>query len=165
MFLSKRSNGIYCLFYFDDTGPQHKISSATTKSEAHAFVRNYKANIKGATPEKRYGMKLSEFLKVFYVYSNVNLAPESVDLYTLVLKDVFQVIGDLPLDSITPFTVDRIKTHLLEKVKPITVNMRLARIKGSLNVAIRWELLDKRPFRHVKWVTVNEMTLPFICRG
>ena len=36
----------------------------------------------------------------------------------------------------------------------------MARIKAALNVAIRWELLDKNPFKLVKWAIVNEMTRP-----
>ena len=79
MFLSKRSNGICYLFYFDDQGRRHKISThVATKSEAQALVRNHKANIRGATPEKHSSMKLGEFLKLFYGYANVNLASRAL---------------------------------------------------------------------------------------
>jgi hypothetical protein len=43
MFLSKRSNGSYYLFYFDDLGKRHKVSThSTRKSDALKFLQAYK---------------------------------------------------------------------------------------------------------------------------
>ena len=46
MFLSKRSNGIYYLWYFDDSGKRHKVSTGCQlKSDALKFVQRFKADL------------------------------------------------------------------------------------------------------------------------
>ncbi len=153
MFLSKRG-GVYYLWYTDNLGKRQKISTKSRlKSEALVFVREFRAE---TDPARKKSLSFSAFVLEFQAYAKSTYQAGTCDLYRLAFEAFLQIIGDCTLRSITAYEIDRFKSVLATRINPVTVNIRLAKLKASLNTAKRWGLLDKNPFEGVRMVSVPE---------
>jgi integrase len=156
MFLSKRGE-VYYLWYTDAFGKRKKISTKSRlKSDALAFVRKFESD---TDPARKKSLSFSVFIQQFQSYAKSTYEAGTCELYRLSFKAFFEIIGDCALRSITAYEIDRFKSTLAARINPVTVNIRLAKLKAALNTAKRWGLLDKNPFEGVRMVSVPE-TIP-----
>jgi hypothetical protein len=66
------------------------------------------------------------------------------------LRDLhFDGIGHLPLTKLTPLILDQWLTHLLQKVKPTTVNRLRRQLKAILHEAVVLDILPKNPLDRI----------------
>lgn len=153
MFLSRRC-GVYYLWYTDTEGKRHKVSTKSTlKSNALAFVREFKP--KRITSE-REDLDFSTFIERFISFCKSTYQPGTIDLYRLALNSFLSIKGNCTLRSVTAFDLDMYKSTLLTRMRPVTVNMRLAKLKAAFNTAKRWGQIEKNPFENVKMVSIAE---------
>jgi len=79
MFPSKRSNGIYYLWFDNELGCRQKVSTCCTrKSDALKFLQSFRENVhqRRATPHRT---SLSHFAEDYLTYCKSVLAPKSVE--------------------------------------------------------------------------------------
>jgi hypothetical protein len=104
MYLSRRSNGVYYLWYEDDFGCKHKVSTRTTlKSEAIQFLREFKVSHVRTNKSKR----LNEFVTEFLAFAETTYSPKTVDIYRRVFGIFQKQTGNLTLQNITPRDIDQ----------------------------------------------------------
>jgi integrase len=73
-------------------------------------------------------------------------------------------ISDPHIQNIKPFNIDAYKAHRLKQVSPVTVNVELRTLKAFFNQAIKWELLDKSPFKNIKLLKIPERSPGFLTK-
>jgi integrase len=164
MYLSKRAKGVFYLWYFGDDGKKHKLSTkCRKKGDALRFLLSFQKDQyerKKEAQRKRVFEYFSEFLN----YAEGNLSRGTVKIYLATLKHFMEIIGNVPLLSLTPQHFDMYKTrrlHSLKKnnrgnVKPVTVNIELRALRACLNTAFRWKLIPNNPFAGQKLVPLSE---------
>ena len=152
MVLSKR-NGIYYLWYEDDDGRKRKISTrAHLKSDALKFLRSF--------DERRETIRRARtHLSVFSVdavrYAETTLNKGTSKLYSHSLRNFQRMLGDVLLSKITPKHFDMYKSERLKSVSPVSVNVELRTIRSALNLAVRWELIERNPFSWIAACTCS----------
>lgn len=157
MYLSKRSNGIYYLWYQDDSKRVKKISThSSLKSLALEFARSFALERESSLARRRE-RTLSHFRDDFLAYARTNLSPGTAKIHRLTFQTLLVLVGDLPLTKITAEHVDRYKTERLHKISPVTVNIELRTLRSAFSTAVRWELISSNPFKKVSFASCPEL--------
>jgi integrase len=75
------------------------------------------------------------------------------------------VAGNALLPSLTHQHLDRYTAkRLTDGVSPVTVNVELRALRSIMNVALRWELIEKNPFTGLKLMTVPEVLPQYLSK-
>jgi integrase len=153
VFLSKR-NGVYYLWYHDDGGRKRKVSTgARVKSEAMQFLRHFE---EASHPQRKRHTLLSAFTNELFGYVCSNMTSGTLWIYKSAFRHFIMYVGDIPLQSLTPYHLDRFKTYRLKDVSPVTVNIELRCLKAGIAVARRWKIIDCNPCENVSAVSVPQ---------
>ena len=162
MFLSKR-NGIYYLWYDDDDGRKRKISTrAHLKSDALKFLRGFDERRESI---RRARAHLSVFSLDAVRYAETTLNKGTSKLYAHSLRNLQRLLGDVLLAKLTPKHFDLYKSERLKTVSPVSVNVELRTIRSALNLAVRWELLERNPFFGLPLARVPYETPPYFTKA
>ena len=137
MFLSKRSNGRYYIFYPQPNGKLTCISTKTkSKKEAISFLLDFKTELKRRNDSKTIPIKLKDFFFEFLKYS------ESVhsSKHTETLKATFNVImryfGDVYLNELTIANLQKYAEDRLRNVSVHSVKRDKANLSSAFSYAI-----------------------------
>lgn len=87
--------------------------------------------------------KVLEYAKAFHSFG-------TFQLYETTFKYFCELIGNVPIDSITPLQIESFKISRLNSVTPSRVNIYLRNLKASFNHAISWGLLTNNPANGIK---------------
>ncbi|HWP82849.1 MAG TPA: tyrosine-type recombinase/integrase [Bacteroidota bacterium] len=159
MFLRKRSNGYYHVSYRNDQGRWTSISTGTkSKSEANEFFSDLKERL----AQRKQVISFSEYAGRYLDYSLVNHSPASTEKVRLVTRRFLEIIGDKVLDRITPFDIEGYKTQRAKLVSPVSVNIELRTLKAMFSMAVKWDVVEKSPFRSVRFIRVPERSPVFL---
>jgi integrase/recombinase XerC len=156
MFLSKRSNGIYYLWYKDGSGKKIKVSTgAKLKADAAAFLQEF---IQKDTEhrKKQKDRPLSDFIQEFLAYSKQNYSAKTVRIFSSVLRRFQLFLGDCFLNSLTPKEADLYKVERLKSISATSVNIELRTLKSAFNTAHRWGNIVSNPFDKISFVKLPE---------
>ena len=154
MHLYKRKNSIYYIRYKDSSGCWKLVSTKTKKAgEAKnlfiEFVKNYSPQTllnKNST--------FDSFTKEYLEYSKVNHSPSNTRRINFVITHFKNFIGSILLSEIDNKAIEDYKKLRLNLCKPTTVNIELRALKSMFNTAIKWDLIDKSPFKGVQLLRV-----------
>lgn len=153
MFLSRRSNGLYYLWFEDEFGKRRKVSTRTTlKSEANEFLRTFRRESAVKAKPKR----LSEFTKEFLAYTESTYSVATHDIYRRVLGLLEKQVGEIPIRAITARHIDQYKATKLKTAKPVSVNIELRALRAAFATAKRWKLITENPCAEVKQIPVPD---------
>lgn len=149
MFLSKRKNGYYYLFYKDEqTGIQRKVSTKTkSKTKAKKFFVNFK---KGVLLVKPSSINLIHLQDVVLNYVKVNLKLTTCQLYKRAFKEFIKILGNRNINNVLYQDIEYFKQVRFQKVKSVTINIELRTLKASFNLARRLDYINYNPFIGVK---------------
>ena len=157
MFISKRSNRYYYLFYFDDLGMRHKVSTGTTlKSEALKYLQRF-------TPEghrrsrSRVCLPLSEFCTRYIEHAQARFSPKYQESISTSIRQFLTVTGDLPLRSIGVREIERFIATIAQGNSDRTVRTYFVTLASAFETARRWEQIDLNPFRKVQRPRLREL--------
>ncbi|HYQ87274.1 MAG TPA: tyrosine-type recombinase/integrase [Bacteroidota bacterium] len=165
MYLSKRSNGVYYLWYTDDLSKKHKVSTGSRlKSEALKFLQRFRLAENDVARRSRKKL-LSEFIKEFLPYAEANYSRGTVGIYKSTLTRFQVIAGDCHLISLTAQDIDRYRTKRLETISAVTVNIELRTLRAAFNVARRWKLVEGNPLEGIKLTLVPERMPIFFTKG
>lgn len=157
MFLFKRSNGYYYLYFTDNlTQKRRSVSTkAKTKSQALDFLNNFKNDSSGNTvkPAVIYLETLSnEALR----YAKNNLSSGSVTIYEATLRNLSAILGNKPISVITNKDIELYKETRIKTVEKTTCNIEIRTLKAIFNLAVKWNWLLKSPLKDIKEFSTPE---------
>ena len=95
-------------------------------------------------------------------YAGSVYAPETVVKYKFGLNSFLEVIGNIPIASITTRHCDRYKAEKLRTITPVTLNSYLSTLRSAFNTAIRWDLIVSNPFSRMKNCRVEDVKPRFM---
>jgi integrase len=150
--LLKRSNGFWYVLYADEGRVRWKSTRSRSKQEALKSLSHLKDLLK---PKVRVVL-LSNFIDDFLRYADGTYSAKTKSIYKAYLGNLKFYVGNLPLTSLTPQSIDTYKADRLTKVSPISVNIELRTLKSAMNVAVRWQMLEQNPFQDSPQVRVPE---------
>jgi integrase len=149
MTLCKHDNGIYYIWWVDESGRRRKTSTQRRrKAEALKFLQQFKAGQQAKKLRLRY-TPLSQFAEEFQVYSQTVHSPATQNLVSLTFREFTKVIGNLPIQKVG---VREIETFL--SVKQTEASVWTSRkyygvLASAFAVAVRWKYIATNPFREV----------------
>lgn len=162
MFLSKRSNGIYYIHYFQENGKRTCVSTKSkTKSEALKFLSDFQREL---SKKKLAGVifkTITQFRLEYIRYSESIHRPKTTLRVKGILKEFAIFCGDIGLTQITKA---QIESYLQVKVKVsrYSAQQHLAYLRSSFNKAIKDGYLLSNPFQLVRNYKLPEKQPVFI---
>jgi integrase len=158
MALCKRGGVYWSNFLFNGRKIQFstKVKSKTVAREIEAAYRVKLAKGEVGIEPKIEAPGFKQAMKDFLAWANCELRPNSARRYDTSSKPLLRYFKDIPLDKITPESVEKYKTarskqkgiRTEKKLKPATVNRELACLKALFN---RHKYLVN-PVREVKFL-------------
>jgi integrase len=139
--LTKRSNGVYYILYYQNGRQRWKSTGATTKPEALQALSRFRELLE----ERLQSMSFEQFSSKFLAYIEGTLAQKTVTLYRSLFKNFLHFVRKAYVNEITSETLDRYKVKRLKEVSAVSVNIELRALKAAMNTAKRWRLTATAP--------------------
>jgi len=155
MNLSKRSNGIYYVYYLQPNGKRTCISTATKlKNEALKFLSDFQVEIKRRKLLGIIPKTIMEFRQAFASYSETFHRPKTTKQFNSILKEFSDYCFNSNLSEIN---IQIINSYLQQKAKVslYTAQKHLAYLRSAFNKAVNDNYLLNNPFDKV-----NNFKLP-----
>jgi len=112
--------------------------------------------------EQQKDIKITELRKLIIKYSQNNHRPSNTQIYERVFKNILACLGDKQISYISPMEIEQFKNFRSITVKKTTVNIELRALKAILNLAVKWEYLDKSPAKEISQLKVPEKERQYI---
>ena len=156
MFLHKRYNG-YWYLYFDADGKQQKVSTHTKhKPEALEFVRTFKQSEHQKKTDAQL-KSLSQFQQEFIEYSKSVHTDKTRKTFDVAFNEFIRITGDLQLSAIDVKCIEKFLAQKTIDASQWTARKYYGSLASAFETAIRWKYLDMNPFRQVKKPRGNEI--------
>jgi len=150
MFLSKRSNGVYYLWYYDEGGKIRKVSSKThSKPEAQKFLKDFIQNGKEKKSRIRT-IPLGQFQEEFLAYSATNHSPKTTRAFLTAFREFTRVIGEKPIRFVGVRDIEQFLSVKKSEASERTARMYFVTLASAFQTAVRWKYLHANPFRQVQ---------------
>ena len=162
MTLSKRSNGLYYVWYIDRDGKRKKISTGTKlKQEATKFLFEF-ANKQRARESQPTPLKLSQFTQEFLAHSACVHAPKTRQVYATALQEFRFIVGDLFLSEVTPRTIEEFIRAKQRSVTDATARTYFTHLSAAFETGRQWHHIATNPFKEAKKPGVAEAVPVFL---
>jgi len=149
MFLSKRSNGIYYVFYQNIKGKRTCISTKEKiKSEALKFLNNFEKKINEKKDQSENSISLKEFSFYYRKYSEVHHRPKTSKSVKSIFNQLIDYAGNINISQISPQTIDNYLQYK-SNVSLYTAQKHLAYLRSAFNKAVKDKLIFTNPFNSV----------------
>lgn len=157
MYLSKRSNGVYYLWYRDELERKQKISTKTThKAEALQFLSEFKRN-QQERKQKLQRVSLSEFTRDYLTHCSSKHTRKTLKDSSVALRGLLRVAGDLPLHKIGVREIDSYLSMKTSEASQWTARKHYAHLASAFETARKWKCIPANPFRQVEKPKVPEI--------
>ena len=162
MFLSKRSNGIYYLWYEDELGkPQKTSTRCRRKADALQFVKEFESN-QAERKVKLQRISLSLFKEDFLAYSSGVHTIKTQKHFAVAFREFLRVIGDLPLHRISSREIEEFLSIKKAEASSWTSRKYRTALASAFEKAREWNLIVENPFRKTLSPKVPEVTPVFL---
>ena len=161
MFLSRRSNGYYYLWY-DKKGKRMKISCKTKKkSEALLFLSHFKKELEEREPIIKE-IKLIDFQIEFIEYSFKNHKEKTTQGF----KNTFNFFSSyLPNKYLSEITYQDCFNYIQSRIDKIyQARKDLINLKSSFNYAVNKNYIEFNPFHKIKSIKIPDKTPRFFSK-
>lgn len=145
MFLSKRSNGIYYLYYEKPDGKRTAVSTgAKKKAEANIFLNEFKK-----TQSDSSNIKFSQFRIDYLKYSEQIHSPSTTQAIKVIFNEFNSYFESSYLNKISKLDT---ANYIMKKAKVSShiAQKHLAHLRKAFNYAIELGILESNPFRDIK---------------
>jgi len=157
MFLSKRCNGIYYLWYKDGFGHKRKVSTrARRKTDALKFLQSFRESEKRRTIRLTRTL-LSDFTKEFLTYSKDVHRPKTQEMFRTALRALLKSTGDVPIQQVGIRGIERFMAEKAKNRSERTVRAYFVTLASAFETAKRWNLTAENPFRQVEKPRLREL--------
>jgi len=157
MFLSKKFNGIFYLYYKDITGRRVSVSThSRRKTEALKFLSKFKPGSLQKPGDFPQTCTLKELSEKVLLSVSKSQSVKSFKSYRIVFNHLLRIIGNYPVSEFSANDIEQYKNKRLGEASRATVNVELARIKAVFQRAVDWNLTPKNPGYKVKRVKIEQ---------
>jgi integrase len=164
MFLSKQRNSLYYLFYDDDLGKRHKVSThAKNKSDALKFLQGFTEREHEQRVKLRR-LSLSDFTEDYLLYSSGVHTMKSQESAGTSLREFLRLVGDLPLHRIGVREIEQFLAVKKVKASEQTAKTYFVTLASAFETAKRWNCIPSNPFRLVEKPKVREVQPVYFSR-
>lgn len=95
-------------------------------------------------------------------YARQMHTPGNVGVYARAFSSFLKIVGDVELSSINARSVDTFKVkRLAQEISKTTLNIELRSLRAAFNIALRWEMIPRNPFKGVRLCPMDEQTPPY----
>lgn len=151
MFLSKRSNGRYYIFYDNSNGKRTCISTRTTKkSEALKFLSNFEKELKERESKKTIPITLTQFKNQYLRYSATVHSINHTKSIRTSFNELIKGIGDIYLSELNKNRLQSYLEERLRKVSPYAVRRDIINFSSSFNWGINKNYLSENYCKGIK---------------
>lgn len=105
---------------------------------------------------------LSEVLLNLLDLTGTDKSSSTLRSYRLAIKNFVELIGEIPVENITPEHTNLFKAKRQLHVAASSVNVDLRSLKAIFSVLEQWERIPKNPFRKVKLVREPEKEMRYL---
>lgn len=158
MYLAKRSNGIYYLWYINPaTNKKSKVSTrSTTQKGACQFLREF--NLQQKLVEKKQSeYSLSKFKEEYLSYSVGVHSPKTYLCYKIALEQFLAFLGDKILRDVGVQDIEQFLTFKISSTSKWSGRKYYAHLASAFQHAIVWDKLTINPFKKVKKPRIPEL--------
>ncbi|MBA4312667.1 MAG: hypothetical protein C0417_08555 [Chlorobiaceae bacterium] len=157
MFLSKRSNGIYYLWYFDEGGRKHKVSTGCNlKSDAVKFLRDFNEN--ASYRKSRITLKtLKEFHSDYQTYSKSVHTLKTQQSIDSAFRELQRIVGDIMHNKIGIREIESFLAQKKAEASEWTARKYYISLASAFETAKRWNYISINPFRKVQKPKTSEV--------
>ena len=149
MYLSKRSNGVYYLWYHNELGCKRKVSTQKKlKADALGFVKNFRQTER-EHKARLQNITLQTFQTDFLTYSSGVHTEKTQRHFKVAFKEFCRVIGDLPLQRIGIREIEQFLSVKKAEASDWTARKYYTALASAFEKAIDWNFLSVNPFRKV----------------
>jgi site-specific recombinase XerD len=156
MFLSKRSNGYYYIYFDNNLGKKNKVSTKTKfKKEALEFLTSFKKEYHNSFTNGIKNIDLKSFLIEYYKFSSSYHQPKT----TKAIKGIFnEVINFLTNPSLLNIGEKDIRRYLAYKseVSNYTAQKHLAHLRSAFNYAKKNKYIKVNPCAEIENYRIPE---------
>jgi len=138
-----------------------------SKREAELVLGKIKAQIAEGTFQlhKKKNTYLSELATTYLNYSRTHHSLKTFkDVNKIAIKEFCDCIGNIPVESITPFMIEKWKNKLLERVSKSSVNRKIQALKAMFQRAVEWGILEENPMKKVKRYSIDKKPPRFLSK-
>ncbi len=151
MYLSKRSNGYYYVYYDKPDGKRTCISTRTKfKSEATKFLSDFQKELKQRSIEKNIPILLNEFKQLFLEYSASIHSINHTKSIRTTFNEFEKIVGNIPLSLLRNAKVQNYFEHRLKKVSAYAVRRDIANLSSAFNWAISKDYINENPVKGIR---------------
>ena len=157
MYLSKRSNGVYYLWFRDALDRKQKISTKTKhKAEALRFLSEFERH-QQERKQKLQQVSLSEFTQNYLTHCSSKHTRKTLKDSSVALRGLLRVAGDLPLHKIGVREIDSYLSIKTSEASQWTARKHYAHLASAFETARKWKCIPANPFRQVEKPKVPEI--------
>jgi len=165
MYLSKRINGYYYIYYKDKYGKHQGISTKSKlKSDALKFLTNFKSELKKKEHQKVVPMHLDVFSKEFLKHSEAIHSPKTTKTFITTFRYLQEYLGNISLVEIKE---KDIKTYIDNRITSASVHQArkdLINLSSCFNWSISEGYILSNPCKNVSKVRVPQKMPVFFSR-
>lgn len=156
MFLSKRSNGIYYIFYDQPNGKRTCISTkAKNKNDAFKFLSEFQNNLRLASESKVILIDLKTFSFDYQKFSEKFHTAKTHYMVKIIFEQFEEHLGNPSLSEITNRDCE-IFIYKKVNVSQYTAQKYLAHLRAAFNKAMAQGYILENPFRKIKNFKIPE---------
>ena len=148
MFLSKRNNKIYYLYYRDFDGIRRKVTTKSkTKKSALKFLNGF--NLRGHNGDKE-SLTFKQFQFEYLKYASPILKPKSILAVTSTFKFYIKYFGNIQINKLSTREIESIISHVIVNTSIWSAKKYYSVMRAAFNKALSWELIESNPFSKIK---------------
>jgi integrase len=134
MFLSKRKNGFYYIYFDDIEGKRKAVSTKSKiKKEAIKFLSSFKLNLEEKQNNRVNDILLKEFIWEYLKYSESMHTWKTTSTYKTTFNSLIEIVGNVKLSSITQNILSDFINSKLRNSSVYVARKDLINLKASFN--------------------------------
>ena len=135
MFISKKSNGIYYIFYKGENGKRNSISCKTKrKADANIFFSNFKDEMNKRNKNPLIEIKISSFFDEYVKINKYRYSDNTILSIKSFRNSLINYFSDITINKITKIAFENYLAERLQKVTSQVIRRELS----YLSVVFRW---------------------------
>ena len=151
LFLSKRKNGIYYVFYLKEAEKRACISTKRKKkNEAIKFLADFKNQLDNRKANKVIPISLEKFFFEYLKYSEGIHTTKSTQTIRSAVNSFLQYFGSIQLYDLNKKSISEYLQQRTLKVLPYVVKREIAFLSGMFNWAITRDFMNKNHTKGIK---------------
>jgi integrase len=157
MFLSKRSNGTYYIFYEQENGKRTCVSTKTKlKKDANLFLGQFYKKIDTLKKQSFIPVSLKEFSVKYLKHSELSHTWKTTLTYQTTFNKIIDHFGNIQLSELNKNRIEDFISFRVKKVSAYAGRKDVINIKAMLNWAVENNFLNVNPSNKIKRIKTPE---------